>query len=258
MKAVRRTLTAGQMAERSINKRFRKELWNPLIAAVKRYALIRENDRILVLLEENAESFLMAKLFQTLHRHSEVPFDVDFVLDKGAVSRTSADTVTHLAETLDIPLHTVCGPADKTAAERLLWHARERRCSCAAAPDTLHSVIETLVQCMLSGNGIRGIPPKEWAGESVQIIRPLYCIRDTDIQAFCRHNALPLSLKEREEGQNTGFSRTEVRALLEQLKKTNPAVEDELFSAVHDVCLETMVAWTEKGQAKSFLDTYAF
>ena len=39
-----RELETCQLAERSLIKKYRKELWNPFIAAIKRYELIQSGD----------------------------------------------------------------------------------------------------------------------------------------------------------------------------------------------------------------------
>ena len=69
-----RELTACQLIERSIRKKFRKTLWNPFVGGIKRYELIKPGDKIAVCISGGKDSMLMAKLMQELHRHSEINF----------------------------------------------------------------------------------------------------------------------------------------------------------------------------------------
>ena len=57
-----RELTPQEAAERSLIKKYRKELWNPFIAAVKRYELIAPGDRIAVCISGGKDSMVLAKL----------------------------------------------------------------------------------------------------------------------------------------------------------------------------------------------------
>ena len=81
---MKRELEPYQMIERSIIKKYRKELWTPFIVAVKRYELVQEGDKIAVCISGGKDSMLMAKLMQELQKHSDVPFELVFlVMDPG-------------------------------------------------------------------------------------------------------------------------------------------------------------------------------
>lgn len=73
-----------EIAERSLIKKYRKTLWNPFIAAVKRYELIAPGDKIAVCISGGKDSMILAKLMQELQRHTDQPFELAFlVMDPG-------------------------------------------------------------------------------------------------------------------------------------------------------------------------------
>ena len=79
-----RELTPQEIAERSLIKTYRKSIWNPFIAAVKRYELIEPGDKIAVCISGGKDSVALAKLMQELQRHTAQPFELVFmVMDPG-------------------------------------------------------------------------------------------------------------------------------------------------------------------------------
>ncbi len=276
-----RELTPCERIERSIIKRFRKELWKPFIAAVKRYELISAGDRIAVCISGGKDSMLLAKLMQELQRHSVVPFEaVYLVMDPGYRPENRARLEQNAAllglpitvfETniFDVANAAVSNPCYLCARMRrgyLYSRARALGCNKIALGHHLNDVIETTVMAMFYGAQLQGMMPKLHSTNfpGMELIRPLYCVEEKDIIAWARYNDLSFlqcacRFTERvsESGDGIGASkRQEVKALLRELKKTNPDIEKSIFHAIHAVSLDTMVGYKWRGQEHTFLEHY--
>lgn len=276
-----RELTPCERIERSIIKRFRKELWKPFIAAVKRYELISAGDRIAVCISGGKDSMLLAKLMQELQRHSVVPFEaVYLVMDPGYRPENRARLEQNAAllglpitvfETniFDVANAAVSNPCYLCARMRrghLYSRARTLGCNKIALGHHLNDVIETTVMAMFYGAQLQGMMPKLHSTNfpGMELIRPLYCVEEKDIIAWARYNDLSFlqcacRFTERvsESGDGIGASkRQEVKALLRELKKTNPDIEKSIFHAIHAVSLDTMVGYKWRGQEHTFLEHY--
>ena len=70
--------------EKSIQKKYRKEIFSKFIKAVKEFNLIEENDKIAVCISGGKDSFLLAKCMQELVRHNKFNYEVKYiVMDPG-------------------------------------------------------------------------------------------------------------------------------------------------------------------------------
>ena len=276
-----RELSPHEIAERSIIKKYRKQLWAPFIAAVKRYELINEGDRVAVCISGGEDSMLMAKLIQELHRHSDVPFEaVYMVMDPGynAVNRAKIESNAAL---LNIPVQifesNIFDVADSVTDSPCYLCARMRRgflynkarelgCNKIALGHHLNDVIETTIMAMFYSSQLQGMMPKLHSLNfpGMELIRPLYCVREEDIIAWCRYNGLEFiqcachftdSVAHSADGIGES-KRKEIKELIRSLKEGNPDIEQSIFNALHAVCIETFPAWKEKGQQHSFLENY--
>jgi len=275
-----RELSLSQTAQRSLIKKYRKSLWNPFIAAVKRYELIAPGDRIAVCISGGKDSFALAKLMQQLKMHSEFPFELVFlVMDPGYTSANRA-RIEENAARLEIPITVfetdIFSVADKTEKNPCYLCARMRRghlyakakelgCNKIALGHHRDDVIETTVMALFYGSQIQAMPPKLHSTnfEGMELIRPLYCCREEDIIAWQRYNHLEFlqcacKLTARTDGDafESESKRKEIKALIRQLRKGNPNIENSIFSAIHSVCLDTMVGWKSRGVEHSFLENY--
>lgn len=276
-----RELEPHQLIERSIVKRFRKDIWNPFISAVKRYELIQENDKIAVCISGGKDSMLLAKLMQHLQKYSEVKFDLVYLVMAPGYNAENRKKIEDNARLLNIPIQvfesdifavansTEKSPCYLCARMRrgfLYAKARELGCNKIALGHHFSDVIETTLIGMFYGSQIQGMMPKLHSTnfEGMELIRPMYCVHEDSIKAWCRYNNLEFiqcACRFTEEYTKTdnenGLSkRQEVKELLRELRKTSPDIEKSIFNSIHAVCLDTMPGYKSKGVEHTFLEEY--
>ncbi|MBQ8229384.1 MAG: tRNA 2-thiocytidine biosynthesis protein TtcA [Clostridia bacterium] len=267
--------------ERSIITTYRKTLWSPFILAVKKYNLISAGDKIAVCISGGKDSMLLAKLMQELHRHSEVPFELVFlVMDPGYNAENRA-RIEENAKLLHIPVTVfnseVFAAADAACAENpcylcarmrrghLYAKAKELGCNKIALGHHKSDVIETTLMGMLYGGQIQGMLPriKSTNFEGMELIRPMYCVLESDILRWQEHNELKFIACACKFTQNltggdedTFSARRRVKALIAELKKENPNVENNIFQSIHNVQLDTLAEYKQAGEKRSFLKKF--
>lgn len=272
-----RKLEAWQIAERSLIKKYRKELWNPFIAAVKRYELIQAGDRIAVCISGGKDSMLLAMLMRHLQAFSEVPFELVYLCMDPGYSPENRAQIESNARLLNIPIEffetNVFASAEEAGGEspcyicarmrrgNLYAEAKVRGCNKIALGHHLNDVIETALMSMTYGAQLQGMVPKlssaNFAG--MQLIRPLYCILERDIIAWQRYNDLTFlrcacRFSEAAADDAGASKRQETKRLIAELRKVNPNVEINLFSSLHKVNLDTLPGYKHNGQMHSFLE----
>ena len=275
---MKRELTDLQVIERSIHKKYRKELWTPFVAAVKRYELIQAGDRIAVCVSGGKDSMLLAVLMRLLQRCSDVPFEARYLVMDPGYSPANRRRIEENAARLGIPAEIfetdVFAAANGAEKNPCYLCARMRRghlysraqalgCNKIALGHHFNDVIETTVMAMLYGAQLQGMMPKLHSTNfpGMQLIRPLYCVHEEDIVAWARYNGLEfLQCACRfTEGAASGAvesKRQEVKQLLRTLRRDNPDIEKSVFNAIHAVTLDTFPAWKKGGVTHSFLETY--
>ncbi len=273
-----RELDACQTIERSIITKFRKTLWRPFVEAVKRYELIRAGDRIAVCISGGKDSMLMAKLMQELHRHSEVPFDLAFLVMDPGYSPANRTKIEENAALLQVPVtifesdvfavansvqESPCYLCARMRRGHLYSKARELGCNKIALGHHFSDVIETTLIGMFWGAQLQGMMPKLHSTNfpGMELIRPLYCVHEDDIIAWARYNHLEFlqcacRFTENAARHQGGSKRQEVKELLRALKKDNPNIEKSIFTALHAVCLDTFPGYKSGGVEHSFLEDY--
>ena len=276
-----RQMDECQKIERSIIKKYRKQLWTPFIVAVKRYELIQAGDKIAVCISGGKDSMLMAKLMQELQRHSEVPYELEFLVMDPGYNEVNRQKIERNAALMNIPITVfetnIFDVANQTEKNPCYLCARMRRghlykkaqqlgCNKIALGHHFNDVIETTVMSMFYGSQLQAMPPKLHSTNfpGMTLIRPLYCIREEDILAWCRYNNLEFiqcacrmteSLTVSACGSSSS-KRQETKLLLRQLSKTNPNIENSIFRSIHAVALDTMPGFKTEGQEHSFLDRF--
>ena len=272
-----RTLDRCQLIERSIIKKYRKALWNPFTYAVKKYELIQPGDRIAVCLSGGKDSMLMAKLMQELRRHTEVPFELTFLVMDPGYSPANRKRIEDNAALLRVPVtvfessifdianHAGGSPCYLCARMRrghLYARARELGCNKIALGHHFNDVIETTVLGLFYGSQLQGMMPKLHSTNfpGMELIRPLYCVHEEDIIAWARYNGLEFlqcACRFTQAADRAGESkRLEIKALLKKLREDSPDIEKSIFNAVHDVHLDTFPGYKTGGEEHSFLEDY--
>lgn len=276
-----RELTACQQIERSLFKKYRKEIWNPFVYAVKHYELIRPGDRIAVCISGGKDSMLMAKLMQLLQRHSDFPFDLVYLVMDPGYNAINRGRIEQNAALLEIPITVfetdIFAIANSSEKSPCYLCARMRRghlyskaqslgCNKIALGHHFNDVIETTVMGMFYGSQLQAMPPKLHSTNfsGMELIRPLYCVHEDSIIAWRRSNDLEFIQCACRFTENCtmcdngggGSKRQEIKTLLKRLKRDNPDIEKSIFNSIHAVSLDTMVGYKSKGAFHSFLDDY--
>ena len=246
-----RQLNAAQTAERSISKKYRKDIWNPFIAGVKRYALIAEGERVAVLITDRSNSLLLGVMMKMLVRYSDFPFEAvylapfDFETDREAKLK-------EYAALLDIPLNGFVsgGNVPRSFREAALHSG----CSKAAVGDTADDACILTVSSLLFEGTIRGLLPKEKAPgyENLTLIRPLYCVEEDAVSAWVRYNGLSSMIS----SETQDPVRTETAELLRRLKKDHPDLKKCIFNSLHSVHRDTFPGFILDGERHSFRERY--
>lgn len=277
----KRVLTPAQMVERSIFGPYRSRLWTPFINAIKSYELIKEGDHIAVCISGGKDSMLLAKLMQMLHRISDFPFEVSYiVMDPGYNPENRAMIEHNLAlmgieatifetDIFEITSSVEKYPCYLCARMRrghLYKKAQDLGCNKIALGHHMNDVIETVLMGMFYSSQIQTMPPKLHSQnfEGMELIRPLYCTREDDIIAWKNYNNLQFlqcacRFTEKSELSSDGIGeskRKEVKMLIKQLKKDNPLLEESLFNSVHNVSIQTFPGYRVDKTKHSFLENY--
>ncbi len=276
-----RELTPQETAERSLIKTYRKSLWNPFIAAVKRYELVSPGDHIAVCVSGGKDSFVLAKLMQELQKHTDRPFDLTFLSMDPGYSPANRRVLEENAARLGIPLtifesdiFDVTVQVDKNpcylcARMRrgcLYAKARELGCNKIALGHHFSDVIETTLLGLFYGAQLQAMAPKLRSKNfpGMELIRPLYCVHEDAIVRWRDYNELHFlqcacRFTENRDASGDGIGeskRQEIKLLLRELKKTNPNIEKSIFRAIHGVQLDTFPGFKHRGTAHTFTEIY--
>ena len=276
-----RELSPREIAERSLIKTYRKSLWNPFIAAVKRYELVEPEDRIAVCISGGKDSMVLAKLMQELQRHTDHPFSLTFlVMDPGyrpenrALIEANAallgiPVIIFESDIFEVTTQVEKNPCYLCARMRrgfLYAKAQELGCNKIALGHHFSDVVETTLLGLFYGAQLQAMPPKLHSKNfpGMELIRPLYCVHEDAIIAWKNYNHLQFlqcacRFTEARDAAGDGIGeskRQEMKLLLRELKKTNPNIEKSMFRAIHGVQLDTFPGFKYHGRASSFLERY--
>lgn len=276
-----RELTPQETAERSLIKTYRKSIWNPFIAAVKRYELIEPGDRIAVCISGGKDSVILAKLMQELQRHTSQPFELVFMVMDPGYKPENRKLIEDNAALLGIPItifdsdifdvtisveKNPCYLCARMRRGFLYAKAQELGCNKIALGHHFSDVIETTVMGLFYGGQLQAMPPKLRSKNfpGMELIRPLYCVHEDAIIAWKNYNHLQFLqcacrfTEEREAaGDGVGRSkRQEIKMLLRELKKTNPNIEKSIFQGINGLQLDTFPGFKHRGVFHSFPELY--
>lgn len=268
--------------EKSIRKKFHKSIFSRFTKAINEYELVKEGDKIAVCISGGKDSMLMAKLFQELQKHRKVNFEVIFLVMDPGYNETNRKVIEENARLLNIPItifetnifETVyeiekspCYLCARMRRGYLYSKAKELGCNKIALGHHYDDVIETILMGMLYGAQIQTMMPKLHSTnfEGMELIRPMYLIREDDIKHWRDYNDLHFiqcacrftdtCTTCREDG-STGSKRMEIKGLIKELKEINPFIEGNIFKSVENVNLSTVIAYKENGVKHHFLENY--
>lgn len=267
--------------EQSIRKKFRKKIWRMFAKAINTYDLVKEGDKIAVCISGGKDSMLMAKLFQELKLHNKFEFEVKFLVMDPGYSPENRKVIEENARKLNIPItiyesdifesvynveKSPCYLCARMRRGYLYKFAKDMGCNKIALGHHYDDVIETILMGMLYSGQVQTMMPKLHSTnyEGMELIRPLYLIREQDIKSWCRYNDLHFiqcackftdtcTTCNNEENRS---KRVEIKELIKTLKQVNPYVEGNIFKSVENVSLEAIVAYKIDGVKHSFLETY--
>ena len=267
--------------ERSIIKKFRKGIWRKFTKGIREYDLIQDGDKIAVCISGGKDSMLMAKLFQELKRHGQQNFEVVYLVMNPGYNPFNYQVILDNAQFLNVPItvfeseifdivaseeQSPCYLCARMRRGYLYSKAKELGCNKIALGHHFDDVIETILMGMLYGAQIQTMMPKLHSTnfEGMELIRPLYLVREEDIirwrdynhlqfiQCACRFTESCASCG----GTEKGSKRAEIKALIKELSAKSPYIEKNIFRSVENVNLNTIVAYKQNGQKHSFLEDY--
>ena len=269
-------------AEECIRKKFHKQLFTPFARACKNYELIQEGDHIAVCISGGKDSMLMAKLFQEIQRHRKCSFELSFLVMDPGYNKENRELIESNAKALGIPItvfeSSIFDAVDTIEKSPCYLCARMRRgylysnakalgCNKIALGHHYDDVIETILMGMLHGAQIQTMMPKLHSTnfEGMELIRPMYLIRESDICAWRDYNDLHFlqcachfteTCSTLNEDGTSSSKRLETKQLIAELKKSNPYIESNIFKSVENVNLDTLIAYKKNGERHHFLENY--
>lgn len=272
-------MESAKEIERSIIKKYRKQIWAPFIRAVKDYKLIKEKDKIAVCISGGKDSFLLAKCMQEIKRHGKMNFELVFLVMDPGYTEKNKNQIIENAKKMDIPIQIIksnifdvvtkevegspCYLCARMRRGFLYDNARKLGCNKIALGHHLDDVLETTLLNIFYGGEIKTMLPKLHSKnfEGMELIRPLYYVKEKDIIAFRNYHNLTFlncACKFTEEVQNKEelSKRKEMKKLIEYFRKENKHIEKSLFKCVNNINLDAILGYRKEGKKYSFLDNY--
>ena len=268
--------------ELSIRKKFHKQLFSRFAKAINEYQMLSPGDKVAVCISGGKDSMLMAKLFQELKRHNKFDFELVFLVMDPGYNEANRKVIENNAKLMDIPITVYesdifdavydieknpCYLCARMRRGHLYSEAKRLGCNKIALGHHYDDVIETILMGMMYGAQVQTMMPKLHSTnfEGMELIRPLYLIREDDIihwrdyndlhfiQCACKFTDTCTTCKP--DGSSVS-KRMEIKNLIKKLKETNPYLEQNIFKSVENVNLSTVIAYKKDGVVHHFLDTY--
>ncbi len=265
--------------ERTIIKKYRRDIWSKFVKAVNEYKLVEENDKIMVCISGGKDSFLLAKCMEELKKHSKIKFDLEYVSMNPGYRKENMNLIKKNAEILNIPLQVFesdifdvvnkishdkpCYMCAKMRRGYLYNKAKELGCNKIALGHHFNDVIETTLLSLFYGAEIKTMMPKLHSEnfEGLELIRPLYLVRESSIVAWAKHNELKFlncacSFTKRLEEDESLSKRREMKKLIEEMLKNNKDADYNIYKALDNVNLNCVLGYKKDTNYRSFLDDY--
>ena len=262
--------------ERSIIKTYRKSVWSPFIKALNEFKLINDDDKIAVCISGGKDSFILAKCLQEIQRHGKMKFDLQFIVMDPGYKQTHLEQIKENAKLLGIPLNIfksdVFAIADMLNNEKpcylcarmrrgyLYDYAKKLGCNKIALGHHFDDVIETILLSMFYSGEFKTMMPKLHSDnfEGMELIRPLYFVKEKDIISWANHNNLEFincACSFTEKNVDSG-KRMEIKKLIKELRKINKYFDFNMYNSITNVNLLTILGYQKKDKKVNFLDDY--
>ena len=275
-----RKLEKYQQIERSIITTYRKRLWTKFTKAIKEYKLIEPGDNICVCISGGKDSFIMAKLFMEISKHTHIPFDVKYLVMNPGYNPANLQRIKDNLQIMNIPAQIVdtnifnvaygmeknaCYICAKMRRGALYNLAQNMGCNKIALGHHYDDVIETTLMNMLQAGSFQTMLPKLKSQnyKGMELIRPLYLIREKDILAFCAAHdlhflrcACPFTEEVENKKDESASQRYQTKMLIQRLLELNPNVEKNIFKAASNVNLDMILGYKTGGKIYNYLDNY--
>ncbi|MBC7961043.1 MAG: tRNA 2-thiocytidine biosynthesis protein TtcA [Vallitaleaceae bacterium] len=261
--------------ERSIIKTYRLDLWSKFVKGVKEFKLVNEGDKIAVGISGGKDSLLMAKLFQELQKHGDVPFELEFIAMDPGYYITNKELLLSNCEYLGIPVKMfesgIFQVVDKIANDypcylcakmrrgALYSQAQSLGCNKLALGHHFNDVIETTLMNMLYAGSFKTMMPKLKSQnfKGLELIRPMYYIAEDDIKRFTMNAGLsPMNCGCVVAAKKTSSKRREIKELIKKLKETSDDVDKCILKAAHNVNLDCVIGWKHHGESHTFIEDF--
>lgn len=265
--------------EKSIIKKFRKDIWSKFIKAISDYELIKENDNIMVCISGGKDSFLLAKCIQELIKHGKFPFTAHYVVMDPGYNKVNRQLIEKNAKLLNVPIEIFetnifdvtakvegnpCYLCARMRRGYLYSKAKELGCNKIALGHHFDDVIETTLLSMFYGSEIKTMMPKLHSDnfEGLELIRPLYLVKESAILAWKNYNELTFincacRFTENCSIVDDGTSkRKEMKNLVNNLRKINSNIDSNIFTSMNNINLNCVLGTKKDGKYISFLDKY--
>ncbi len=267
-----------KLIERSIIKRFRKEIWHLFVKAINDYQLIENHDKIMVCISGGKDSFLMAKCLEELKRHGKIDFELKYVVMNPGYSQKNIDLIKKNSQLLNLDLEifdtdvfevanklnekSPCYLCARMRRGHLYSKAQELGCNKIALGHHFDDVIETTLLSMFYASEVKTMMPKLYSDhfQGLQLIRPMYYIKEKSIQDWVSYNRLTFlncacKFVAKNDLENQS-KRKEIKTLIENLRKTNQDIDNNIFKSLDNVNLNCILGYRVNEEKVSFLDHY--
>lgn len=256
--------------EKSIIKKFRKEIWSKFIRAIKEYELIKEGDKIAVYLSGGKDSFLMTLCFLELERHKQINFAVEYIVMDPGYDEEHINFIKHITTKLNIPIKIIktdifkivkkhgqkdpCYLCSRMRRGSLYAYAQSLNCNKIALGHHQDDVVETILLNILYNGIYKTMMPKVKAKNflNMELIRPLYLIREKDIKRFCKYNNLIFSDRD----CNLYIKDSKREKLKEAIDKLDPLFIKNIINSTSNVYLDFVIGYKKDNKKTKFLDEF--
>ncbi|MGL5417230.1 MAG: tRNA 2-thiocytidine biosynthesis TtcA family protein [Clostridium sp.] len=261
--------------ERSIVKRYRKQIWSKFVKAVKQYNLVNEGDKIGVAISGGKDSLLLAKLMQELQKHGQVKFELEFIaMDPGYhphIRKLLEENCKHLNIPVYIYESGIFNVIDEKSREypcylcarmrrgSLYAKAQKLGCNKIALGHHYNDVIETTLLNVLYAGNFKTMMPKLRANnfENMELIRPMYFIEEDHIKRFINYSGIwPLNCACMVAAEKIGNKRYEIKDLIKELKEKFDGVDKSIFKAAENVSLDAILGFEKSNEKHIFQEFY--